>query len=314
MSGDLPVLVLFGPTASGKTALLQRLHTQPAFPDIELISADSRQVYRGFAIGTAAPGPDERARFPHHLIATRDPRQRWDVGSFVEAADRLVEEIRGRGRLPVISGGTAFYLQSWITGLPATPRASREVRQRLEERLRTEGVEVLWAELRQVDPLRARQIASGDTYRMLRALEIFEETGQPPSSFQIPQQPRPGLHARVVGLDRPRGELYERINARVAQMFVDGLPEEVRALLADGVPPDAPAFSSIGYREFLEIGGMPPWTPAQLEQIRDLIARNTRRYARRQELFFRRLPEVIWVSAGDPDAAAARIADVLDIP
>ena len=314
MTADLPVLVLFGPTASGKTGLLQRLNRRPDIPPLEIISADSRQVYRGFRIGTAAPTPEQQSALPHHLVGTHDPREAWDVGTFVAEAERLVAAIRSRGNVPVVSGGTAFYLQGYIAGLPGTPRASEDIRARLQRRLQEEGADVLRAELERIDPVRAQQIAPGDSYRVLRALEVFAASGERPSSFRMPRTARAGFHGRVIGLSRPRAELYERINRRVDRMFEDGLVDEVAGLLASGIPPDAPAFSSIGYREFVADGRRPPWSPAELERIRSLIARNTRRYARRQELFFRRLPDVSWMDAGDPDSMVEQVADGLDMP
>ncbi|TVR70133.1 MAG: tRNA (adenosine(37)-N6)-dimethylallyltransferase MiaA [Spirochaetaceae bacterium] len=304
------VLLLFGATAVGKSAALADLaRLLPARGGaMEVISADSRQVYRGMDIGTAKPDRHERALCPHHLIDILDPRDPFDVGSFVLACDRLVREIRERSAIPVVSGGTAFYLKGFLCGLPGTPRASLEVRALLEERLKQEGLGVLRRELEQLDPASAARIGENDQYRILRGLEVYHVTGKPRSSFTDPREPRPGLNAVVLGLQRDRKELYGRIDARVAAMFDAGLPREVEALYEAGYRPGDPGLRTIGYREFFELGGPPPWSRSDLSRIQTLIAGNTRRYARRQELFFRKLPQVRWVEADDREALL-RVAD-----
>lgn len=279
----------------------------------ELISADSRQVYRGFDVGTAKPSPSERWRIPHHLIDICDPDESFDVGKFVEACDTLVPEIQRRGAVPIISGGTAFYLQGYLFGLPGTPSASREVRDRLQERCDREGLSPLREELRTVDPVAEARIAANDEYRVLRALEVYYTTGKPLSSYTEPREVRPGIEALILGLTRDREELYQRINARVDKMFDEGLVEEVSRLLATSGIENSPAFRGIGYREFLEHGGTPPWSVDAVEAIRDRIARDTRRYAKRQELFFRRIPAVEWIQADDQQRVLRRIEEWLRV-
>lgn len=292
-------LVLFGPTAVGKTGLLF------SFPDIpiEVISADSMQVYRGFDLGTAKPSASERAMVPHHLIDVLEPDTPFDVGEFVGACDRLVPEICSRGAVPVIAGGTAYYLRAYLYGLPPTPPADPHVRAVLQRRLQEEGLPALRAELARIDPDDEARIGAGDAYRVLRALEVYHTAGRPRTSYAYPARPRPGVNALVVGLTRERAELYRRINQRVNAMFDAGLPDEVAELAANGARADWPACAAIGYREFFELGVAPPWTRAQVEAVRESVARNTRRYAKRQITFMKQLPIVRWM---DPSAPADR--------
>jgi len=296
----------------GKTAAIADLVRTTTTHTWELISADSRQVYRGLDIGTAKPSSAERALLPHHLIDVCDPRESWDVGQFVERADALVDGIRRRGATPLISGGTAFYIRGYLFGLPGTPKASAELRARLDQRLADEGLDRLREELERVDPASAARIAPADAYRILRALEVYHTAGRPLSSYAPPETVRPGVRPLMVGLFRDRRDLYARIDRRVEEMFAAGLPAEVAALLEQGYGADDPGMQTIGYREFLELGP-PPWSPATLGDVRDRIARNTRRYAKRQETFFRRLPGVRWVRAGETRDLHAALEPVLDM-
>lgn len=303
-------LLLIGTTAVGKTAVLRQLATRLPTVQFEIISADSRQVYRGMDIGTAKPTAAERERTPHHLIDILDPRDDWDVGRFVEAADRLVADIRRRGAVPVISGGTAFYVRGYLFGLPKTPKAGPELRRRLEERRDREGLEALRRELASVDPESAAKIAPRDAYRIMRALEVYHATGRPRSAFRYPDAPRESVAPVVVGLRREREVLARRIDRRVAAMFDAGLPDEVAGLAAQGLTLADPGMRSIGYREFLE-HGPPPWSESDLSTIRDLIVRNTRGYAKRQETFFRRLPNVRWADADDSAGVTKLLEDAV---
>ncbi len=307
-----PTVLLFGSTAVGKTAALDTIATDSNTSPVEIISADSRQVYRELDIGTAKPTAAERRRTPYHLVDVVTPREFWDVGQFVEAADLLVPKISGRGAVPVICGGTAFYHTGYLYGLPGTPRASVELRRELEERLRTKGLEDLRRELRAVDPQSDHRIALNDRYRVVRALEVYYTSGYPLSSYVPPTTLRAEVSPIVVGLFRPREELYRRIDARVDQMFAAGLPAEVARLLEMGYTKHDPGLQTIGYREFFQVAGSPPWDHTALKQIRQLIARNTRRYAKRQETFFKRIPGVQWIDADDASALRRTLRPVLD--
>jgi tRNA dimethylallyltransferase len=310
-----------------------------------VITADSMQVYKYMDIGTAKPTATERAALPHHLIDLKRPDEGYHVGEFVKRAERLVYDINARGALPVIAGGTAFYFNVFLFGLPGTPEASAETRALLQRRLEREGLDTLRRELEERDPASAERIAPGDTYRNVRALEVLYESGYPRSAYEMPAEPRGDMRILTLGLYRERHELYQRINARVEEMMEAGLPEEVRRLAAMGYRPPHPGMRAIGYREFFEpevekphgvrgasgANGAPDAPrapdaaasdhaapPAETQWLlRDLdtdgaditeeIQRNSRRYAKRQLTFFRKLPGVQWFEPEEAD----RIAEVV---
>ena len=178
-------------------------------------------------------------------------------------------------------------------------------------RVQNEGLESLRDELRTVDPQTEARIGANDTYRVVRALEVYHLSGKPLSSFKVPNTLRPGVDPLVIGMWRERAELYDRIDRRVRRMFTDGLTDEVVRLIEDGIGPEEPGFQSIGYREFVEVGGKPPWPVETLEAIESRIARNSRRYAKRQELFFRRLPNVTWIHAERWEEIFRRVRDFI---
>jgi tRNA dimethylallyltransferase len=264
------------------------------------------QVYRGLDIGTAKPDEGLRDALPHHLIDIRDPSEQYTAGDFVREADRACAGIRLRGRLPVISGGTAFYLKNFVCGLPDSPPADPRIRAEVERDLRFRGPEALRAELEAGDPESAGRIHARDLFRLTRAVEVLRLAGRPLSSFAVPSGPRPEHNLLLVALDRPREELYARIEARVDAMFEAGLPGEIRGLLAAGFGEKDPGMQAIGYREFLEARrtGCP-----RLRDVRDRIALDTRRYAKRQLAFFRTLPGVEWFSADDAEGVGRRIKE-----
>ncbi len=282
---DRPVVILFGPTGVGKTDLVARLFEGKG----EIISVDSMQVYRGMDIGTAKPPRELRARIPHHLIDIKNPDEQYSVGEFVRAADSLVTDILSRGKLPILSGGTAFYFKHFLFGLPTAPAADPVIRSSLREELAAYGLTDLYEKLLRIDPEAGERIHAGDTYRILRALEIHRMTGKPPSSFlgPTPAAPRAGCRFFTAGLDRNRAELYARIDSRVDRMFNDGLAAEVAGLAEAGYGERAPGMQAIGYREFFIAARA---GCATLRDIRDMIKRNSRRYAKRQLTFFRSLP------------------------
>lgn len=292
--------MLFGPTAVGKTALLNRL----ARLGIEIINADSMQVYRHMDIGTAKPDPETLRRVPHHLIDIKEPDQQFSVGEFVRRADEVARDIAARGAIPVVAGGTAFYVRHFLTGLPESPPQDPQVRCRLQGELADRGPAALFRELEQVDGVYAAKIGPEDRQRILRALEIYRLTGRPVSSFPVPNQPRDDFHFLLIGLDRDREELYRRIEHRVDHMFREGLVHEVKELKRRGYTESDPGMQAIGYREFFQMERSGCIT---LTDVRDLIVRNSRRYAKRQITFFRRFKRVQWFH---PDAYG-RIASLV---
>jgi tRNA dimethylallyltransferase len=303
-----PVLVLFGPTAVGKTELLERLSA--AFPRLEVINADSMQVYRGLDVGTAKPSREVLDRIPHHLIDVVDPNTQFSAGEFVRRAELLYGELRSRGALPLLCGGSAYYLRSFICGLPEAPASDSEVRRELKRQLRGGGLAGLLAELARVDPATRSAVAEGDRHRVLRALEVYRSTGRPLSSFDNPSRPRPGYRFLLIGLHRERRELYQRIDARVLEMFRRGLKEEVKELLRRGYGTEDPGLRGIGYREFLQMRE----GCQTLGEVREAVQRNSRRYAKRQLTFFNGLPEVRWVPAEAAEDAARLIDGFLRCP
>lgn len=295
-----PIILLFGPTGVGKTELLRTLgNRSDRRGRVEVVSADSVQVYRGLNIGSAKPSLEQRARIPHHLIDIRNPDEQFTVGDFLRLADEAVAQIRTRGNRAVVSGGTAFYLHAYLFGLAKAPACDPEIRARVRAQLDADGLPALRERLRAVDPQTADRLGPADAYRITRALEVFEQTGRPLSDFPRPQEPRVGVQTVNVGLTRPRAKLYERINARVDQMIADGLYEEVSGLSQAGYGATSPGLRAIGYAEWFDPDGRLV-SEAATSEVAQRIKRNSRRYAKRQLTFFARLPEVIWVDADDP--------------
>lgn len=294
-TGRMPVLVIFAPTACGKTELALSLFgkssASPFSGQAEVISADSRQVYRGMDIGTAKPGPSLLEELPHHLVDVNSPGEPFSAGDFVRMADEKCREIAARGRLPVVLGGTGFYIRNFMCGLPATPKADEALRLRLRERLRKEGAEALHAELAGLDSASASLIHVNDRYRILRALEVCIASGKPRSSFGLPAATRDGYDFCTVILERDRQDLYGRINRRVDDMISAGLAREVEALVNAGFTAGSPGMQAIGYREFFcpQVLGA-EGEEARTRLARDLIARDSRRYAKRQYTFMAGIP------------------------
>ena len=287
--------VITGPTAVGKTSLsLNVAETIGA----EIISADSRQAYRRLDIGTAKPTAAERARVPHHFIDERELDEPFSAGMFARDASSRIREVLGRGRVPLVVGGATLYLHALLYGLAEVPAVPPDVRTALEARLAEEGAEVLYDELRRLDPDAAATLDATKTQRLVRALEVFYATGQPLSSFQGRHE-APDFAFRVVVMERDRAELYARINRRAEAMLEAGLVEEVRGLLADGVDPSLNPLRTIGYREPIRFlrGEI-----EESEMVR-LLKRNTRRYAKRQLTWLRRYPDFTWHMADSIDAS-----------
>lgn len=298
----LPVLVVFGPTASGKTALAGSLFADADSPlpagidgrfrgKAEIISADSMQVYRGMDIGTAKPSPSFLKALPHHLIDIRNPDEQFCAGDFVRLADAACRDIASRGKLPVVLGGTAFYIKNFLFGLPETPESDPALRAEILERMKTDGPSSLMAELRTKDPESAARIHPNDEYRIARALEVFYASGRPLASFSLPTEFRSEFRFLAIALERDRAELNARIDARVDEMFESGLEAEYRALLRAGYKAEDPGMQAIGYREFFSGG--------DALSIREEIKGDSRKYAKRQETFIKPMSGVIRLPADD---------------
>lgn len=287
-----PLIGIVGPTASGKTDLAMALAgRQP----VEILIADSRQVYRGMDVGTAKPDAAARASVPHHLLDLAAPNEAFSVAEWVARARALLPEIAARGRMPMIVGGTGLYVSALLDGHDyAAQPWSPELRARLADELAAGGLEPLAARLAAADPAAAAGIDLRNPRRVLRALERSEGGGGgvPPSS-----EPYRGRIA-LLGISRPREVLYRRIDERAARLFATGLLDEVRALLDAGYGPELRPMSGHGYREAVRhLAG--EWS---LEQAVEVTARRTRQYAKRQLSWFRRDPRIMWVAVGDGPA------------
>lgn len=309
------VLVLFGPTAVGKTATIERLQRDDRLPrkPVVVISADSSQVYRGLDIGTAKPSAAERGGIRHELIDILDPADPFSIGEFCRLADEACERACAEGALPVLSGGTAYYVKGFIYGPPPAPPADAGIRAELQRELAKKGPAAIRAELDAVDPVSAARIAPADLYRTTRALEVYRCSGLPLSSFAPPSEPRPRWDCLVVGLDRPRDELYARIEARVDAMLEAGLEREVDGLVAAGYGRDAPGMKAIGYAEFIDAPAGPDGR-RDARAVADAIKLHTRRYAKRQLTFMRAIPGVRWVAADDYEGFVGAITEWLRAP
>jgi len=295
--GDNRILVLSGPTASGKTAIA--LSLARAFP-LDIVSADSMQVYRGMDIGTAKPTFAQRAEVPHHLVDVADPDEKFSAGRFVAEAEKAISGIRKKGRLPLVAGGTGMYIRSLLRGLDALP-ADPAVRARLTRRWEEDGGKTLYGELKRIDPVSAEKIHPSDRARIVRSLEVAEITGEP-SSARKASWVSGGSRYRVLFLvlSIEREELYRRIDRRVEEMFRAGLVEEVKGLLARGYGRDLASMGALGYRHVLShlLDGIPRG------QTVDQMKRDTRRYAKRQVTWLSGETGVVRLEGGEAPEAA----------
>ena len=285
------VLCVVGPTASGKTKLGVLLAKKY---NGEVVSIDSMQIYQGMSIGTAAPTAAEMEGIPHHMVGVAAPGDNWSAARFTTAADNHIQDILRRNKLPVLVGGTGLYLDAVIAGRTFAPGASGgAVRKKLQEELEAGGVEPLLAELRRVDPEAAARLHPADVKRVLRALEVYRETGKTISRHNEETRSLPGKYDPVyIGLAfRDREDMKALIDRRVDRMLEEGLLEEVRSLRDAGVPRDSTALQAIGYKELL-----PALEGAcSLEEAAAEIKLRSRQYAKRQLTWLRRNPDVHWI-------------------
>ncbi len=298
MAAESGYVALAGPTASGKTAAaLAIARVRP----VEIVSVDSALVYRGMDIGTAKPTPDELAEVPHHLIDIRDPRETYSAAAFVQDATRLIGEIRGRGRLPLLVGGTMLYFKALADGIDAMPAADPAVREQLEADAAALGWPAMHARLAKVDATTAARLAPNDSQRIQRALEVWHGSGQPLSSFHVRGSGAGGLPAAVLLSLEPtdRAWLHARIAERFDAMLAAGLVAEVQALRARGdLSPELPSMRCVGYRQAWEaLDGAYP-----IAELRERGIAATRQLAKRQMTWLRSMRERCAVAAEAPDA------------
>ena len=296
------ILVICGPTASGKTALAAELALRLGG---EVVSADSMQVYRRMDIGTAKPTAEEMRGVPHHMLDVADPSENYSVARYVADAVPIVDGILARGRLPIVAGGTGLYIDNLIAGRRFAPfRPDSGLREQLQGRVRAEGLPALRAELERVDPEAAGRIHPNDEKRTLRALEVYLSTGETISQHDRDSRALPNRYTPLtIALNfQERPWLWERIDRRVDEMMARGLEREVEALLAAGVPRDCTAMQAIGYKEIAAAlsEGRPAREGAEEVKLR------SRQYAKRQLTWFRRNSQAYWLNWEKiPDLAAA---------
>lgn len=292
MTQQQPLVAIIGPTAVGKTGISIRLAERLGG---EIVSADSRLLYRGMDIGTDKPSREDRSRVPHHLIDVTDPDQPWSLAIYRREAINAIDAIHQRGRLPMLVGGTGQYVTALLEGwIPPPKSGDPSLRQRLENYAKKHGSAALHKQLEEIDPTSAAKIDHRNVRRIVRALEIYHITGFPPSQ-QRSNQPPPYQDLRV-GLTLPRPELYARIDTRIDAMLDAGLIAEVEELLERGYAPDLPAMSAIGYRQITDhLRGS-----ISLDEVKSQIRKATRQFVRRQSNWFKQDdPRIHWFDVRD---------------
>ena len=303
-----PIIAIVGPTASGKSELA--LYLAEVFCG-EIVNYDSLQIYRRLDIGTAKPTAEVRARVPHHLFDIREPTEVYTAGDYERDARRVMDGIRDRGAVPILVGGTGLYLRALTEGLFHGPQRSTYWRRRLERIADRKGREHLHRLLQRLDPDAARRIGQRDKPKMIRALEVCLETGKALSAHlrDRPRNPLLGFNVHLVGLNPSREELYSRIDQRVVKMIEVGLIDEIRRLLACGLPPNCKPLEAIGYRHvlaYLESCNRP-------DELIRIMQRDTRRYAKRQLTWFRRQTDARWFDGpGDSNEIKLKVRQFVE--
>lgn len=296
------VIVIAGPTGCGKSAFALTLANKIGG---EIISADSMQVYRGMDIGTAKPTKEEQLQLPHHLIDVRDVTDNFNVVDFYYEARQACQAVLNRDNIPIIVGGSGFYLHSLIYGPPAGPPSVREVREKLEKELELKGPEILYERLRQLDPEYASTVTNSDRQKIIRGLEIITLTGKKVSKLAWRGKVRPiTFDYHCWFLHRPREHLYRRIDKRCEHMLADGLLEEVIHMEKQGLRENSSAAQAIGYRQALDYLSSPR-TEADFNRFIESFRRASRNYAKRQLTWFRKEPLFRWLDLDTHDDEVA---------
>jgi len=290
------ILVIVGPTASGKTRMAVELSQRH---NGEVISADSMQIYRTMDIGTAKPTKEEMGGIPHHMIDVADPEEDFSVARYVEMAARCVDDVLERGKLPIVAGGTGLYIDSLLSGRTFAPFSpDSALRGELERELEEKGGQAMLEALAQVDPEAAQRLHPNDHKRIIRALEVYRSTGKTITQHNRETQAiPPRYNALTIGLAfQDRQAMWRRIDQRVDEMVAAGLEDEVRRLLTSGISPKCTAMQAIGYKEFTQaLSGEMTW-----QEAADVVKLRSRQYAKRQLTWFGRNPNTRWVRWDDP--------------
>ena len=284
------IICIAGPTASGKTALAVALAKEL---NGEVVSCDSMQVYRRMDIGTAKPTQEEMQGIVHHMIDVAEPEEDFSVSRYCNLAAPIVEDIVKRGKTAIIAGGTGLYMDSLIQGNDFAPFPSTGVRERLEQQAREDGIQALYGQLSQIDPEAAKRLHLSDQKRIIRALEVYLETGETITEHNRKTQLLPPRFSPSwLGLDfENRADLYARIDRRVSLMLEQGLISEIQGLLSSGIPEKCTSMQAIGYKEFVSaLHGA-----CTIEEAADQVRQSSRRYAKRQLTWFRRNKKIRWL-------------------
>lgn len=300
----VPLVILAGPTAVGKTGAAIAICR--AF-GAEVLGADSVQVYRGLDIGSAKPSADEQAQARHHLVDVADPGEDFDAARFMALAGQAIAKMQGRGKRVLVAGGTGLYLRALLYGLAPTPPVDPALRAGLAADWEAKGPQAMHARLAELDPASAQRLHPNDRQRVLRALEVCLSAGEPLSEIQGRHGfAKPRYPHLLIGLERPREELNQRIAERCHAMWDQGLLAETKGIIAAGTPPEAKALQSLGYRHALMVlsGQATP------NQALELMIRDTRAYAKRQMTWFRGMKGINWLQADNRDGITALISDV----
>ena len=302
------IICIAGPTASGKTALAVSLAEKI---DGEVVSCDSMQIYKGMDIGTAKPTSEEMRGIPHHMLNVADPNEDFSVSRYCEIATPIVDSIIARGKVAIIAGGTGLYMDSLIRGNTFAPYPSTGMREKLEMQADAEGMEAMLNLLRSIDPESANRLHLSDRKRILRALEVYYETGETITTHNLRTQQIPPRYSPVwFGLeDADRADLYARIDNRVEQMLQDGLLDEIRRLLESGISAKCTAMQAIGYKEFVDfLNGA-----CTLEEATSNVQQASRHYAKRQLTWFRKNSAVHWLRRQKGDTTNEILTAALQI-
>lgn len=280
-----PVISVVGPTGVGKSEICYQVGKR--FP-LEIISADSRQIYRDMDIGTAKISEKRRREVPHHLIDIKNVDEQYSAYDFILDAREKIKDIRNREKIPLICGGTIFYINSMIEGMFEEPEISDEIRERVRKEIEERGPNEMHRELRKIDPESAERLHPNDKQRIARAMEVYRASGTPFSEF-LKKSNKNRIPLEIYCLLPKRRDIYERINERVEEMFEKGFVDEVKKLLRKGYSPELYAFTSIGYRELAEF--IESENDSDIEKVKEEIKKETRKYARKQITFIRNLPD-----------------------
>jgi tRNA dimethylallyltransferase len=298
------ILVITGPTCSGKKSLAMKAAVQF---NGEIVSADSRKIYRFLNIGTAKPTEEHLRKIPHNLIDIINPDEPFSVGDWIIRASEAVKRILEKDKLPVISGGTGFYIKAFQEGITAGINSDPDIRENLKKKLKENGVPALYEKLKEIDPERAKELSENDTFRILRALEIYYSTGKIFSSFRNETKITGGDYEYYsVFIEPERKELYNKIDSRVDKMISDGLVEELKTVIEMGYSLDLTSLNTVGYKE---------WFPffdnkMSFEECRETVKRNTRRYAKRQMTWFHAQKDIVSTESNDKNSFDKIFSDI----